>query len=283
MFNKRLISSTSAVPFNSPVSIRNRIGHLNITPMASKFKPNIPKLCTQLDAVAMLCDIFTFPESDTIANAYEEQVNGTIKLVQDDCERNNFTLPLSEVRVLFTVYCRLGLLCQDLAKRKKSSEWEKERAGYLDQWKFLCSSRDYPSEFEDKFQEYGDIDVQDISNALESLELDVSCSETNVAYTIYWHLCFLCDSLPSGSEKEKWESKRLTYLASEQEQDEQTRAVAFAEQVKAAYKRFGDSERTMNIDKYYNTYLASAEKLRQRATGKQVVLDSLMKKRYGAR
>jgi hypothetical protein len=242
------------------------------------FKPDIPKLCTQLEAMDMLCDVFNYPESDTIANAYEEQVNQTIRLIQVDYKTSDFTLPLSEVRILFIVYYHLGLLCQDLAARENSSDWEKEQAVYLGQWERLCSSKGYPSEVKDTFKLYSDIDVKHFPEVLHSVGLMKSC--LNPAYIIYWHLCYLCDSLPKGFEKTKWETKRLTYLASEKERYERKSAVAYAMQVKVAFEYYGTCERRMNVEKYYNDHLAPFETVQRRATKRITVLNWLKEKMY---
>jgi hypothetical protein len=241
-------------------------------------KPNIPKLCTQLEAMNMLCDVFTFPESDTIANAYEEHVNQTIQLIQDDYGTSDFTLPLSEVRILFIVYYHLGLLCRDLAAREESSGWEKEQAGYLGQWERLCDSKQYPSEVKDTFKQYSDNEVKDFLELLDAVGLMKSC--LNPAYIIYWHLCYLCDSLPEGFEKTKWETKRLTYLASEKEQYERKSAVAYAMQVKVAFENYGSCERGMDVEKYYNNHLAPSKTVQRRATKRIAVLNWLKEEMY---
>jgi hypothetical protein len=221
----------------------------------------------------MLCDVFNFPESDTIANAYEEQVNKTIELIQEKYGTHDFTLPLSEVRILFIVYYHLRLLCQDLAAREESSEWEKEQAGYLGQWERLCISKEYPPEVKDTFELYSRINMENFPELLDSVGLMKSC--LNPEYIIYWHLCYLCDSLPEGFEKTKWETKRLTYLASEKEQYERKNAVAYAMQVKVALENYDTSERDMDLEKYYNKYLAPSWTRERRAIKLEAVRDWL--------
>jgi hypothetical protein len=247
--------------------------------MALKLRPNISKLCTHLEAMNMLWDVFSFPESDTIANAYDEQINQTIQLIQAKCRSGDFTLPLSEVRILFVVYYHLGLLCQDLAGREESSEWEKEQAGYLNRWKYLCSSKDYPQEVQSVFTEYSDMDVKHFPEVLDSVGLKKDCLAP--AYIIYWHLCYLCDRLPSGPEKEKWETKRSAYLASNsmKEKYERESAVAYAMQVKVAFEEYDTCQRGMDVEKYYNDHLAS-DKIRQRRAKKLMAVRDWLKKEY---
>jgi hypothetical protein len=242
------------------------------------FKPNIPKLCTQLEAMNMLCDVFTFPESDIIANAYDVQVNQTIQLIQREYQTGDFTLPLSEVRILFVVYYHLGLLCRDLAAREESSEWEKEQAGYLGKWERLCISKQYPPEVKDTFKQYSDMDTEYFPELLDAVGLTKSC--LNPAYIIYWHLCYLCDSLPEGFEKTKWETKRLTYLASEKEQYERKSAVAYAMQVKVAFENYDTCQRGMDVEKYYNNHLAPSKTVQRRATKRIGVLNWLKEESY---
>lgn len=225
----------------------------------------------------MLCDVFAFPESDTVANAYDEQVNQTIQLIQAKCQSGDFTLPLSEVRILFVVHYHLGLMCQDLAGREESSAWKKEQDGYLDRWERLCLSKDYPSDVKNTFEEYSDIDVKHFPEVLDSVGLRKSFLDP--AYIIYWHLCYLCNCLPSGPEKEKWETRRSTYLPSDskKEQHEQESAVAYAMQVKVAFEEYGTRERGTDVEKYYDNHLAPPKTKQRRATKVMAVRDWLKK------
>jgi hypothetical protein len=99
-------------------------------------------------------------------------------------------------------------------------------------------------------------------------------------FTIYWHLCYLCDSLPDGSEKTTWELRRSRYLASEQEQGERMKAHAHAKKVKASIEAWTCSEMRMTVDEIYNLYIAPEWKRAERAKRKTKVLDYLKERKY---
>lgn len=245
--------------------------------------PDIPTLCDDLDAVQMLSDCFIYPEEMIVANAYGEYVNDTIRMIQRWCECMDYTLPISETLVWFNEYFHLGYLCQSLAPKERS-QWEEEQASCKKKWQNLCESKGYPETIKKLFESVGDETVGNFQALLDELDdfnvpdksdepdeldeldeinvlndkrlLNISFSGKKPAFTIYWHLCYLCDILPDGPEKSKWEAEQLKYLASEQEQDEREEAATHAEQVKTAIRVYQRRERDMGFKKYYYKWVA---------------------------
>jgi len=184
----------------------------------------------------MLGDVFAFPELQEAADDYDEMVNGTIREVQsalyndEDC-----TLPLNEVRKLFTVYWHLNYLRTDLAETDPSEAtvWQQQQEIYLNRWKKLLESKRYPEEIMKTFEEYACI--------LKPSELKESLCEAKkppyyeTDFTVCWHLAFLCNDLQELGEigeQHLWESEQSSYMPSEVNEKDLYRGIA---QLYAAY------------------------------------------------
>jgi hypothetical protein len=216
--------------------------------MKAQHKPNILKILEVMKAEEMLSDVFVYSESDAAAGAYEFLINATIREVQNLCGfRNNLTLSTVDARIQYTVYWHLGLLCDHLTESEEKSQWVQERDRCLDMWRNLVESIGYPIAFTNKFKECGESEKDQIQACLEEgLEDNGSKPPPAVA----WHLRFLCDSLPKGPEKLRWESKLSTYLESISEQ-QRIEADDYAQRVNEVIKQFNDVERGMSPDEYY--------------------------------
>jgi hypothetical protein len=244
--------------------------------MASQYFPNMNKLLVDLDAAKMLEDFFTYPDSDLIANAYEIQVNDTIREVQKACGVEGYILPLKDAKVLFTVHQHLGFLCNSYLDEKARIEWEEELASCDDRWRNLYISKGYPKEVGNRLNVVSDSNAGNFPQMLDYVDLlDPIDLPGKSEFTIYWHLCYLCDSLPDGSEKTIWELRRSKYLAAEQEQGERVKANAHAKQVKASIEAWTRSEMRMKVDEIYNLYRAPEWKRADRAERKTKVLNYL--------
>ena len=250
--------------------------YLEITSMASRVKPNMVVLLQQLDAGDMLFDVFTFPQSDIVADAYEKHVNDTIREVEKYCGREGFILPLSKARDLFIVHCHLRFLCNYLFDEEMKSQWQKEGDSYKEQWTTLYESKGYPKTIGNLFDSASELEAENLPVLLDDAKMPESnFSPENPMFTIFWHLHCLCNSLPDGSERKKWESRRSQYLLSEWDHREASRAAEAVMQFKKALEEFELQERGMEFDEYYNNHVVSTRKKQVRKSRKKEILRSL--------
>jgi hypothetical protein len=186
--------------------------------MAVQDDPRLEKLLECLDATSMLSNVFTFPELKDAADDYDSLVNKTMREAQAMIKHDkDWTLPLNEVRKLYTVYWHLNYLRTDVAKLnpKAAKVWQQKQEKYLDQWKTLLNSKQYPEEIMMTFEEHACV--------IKPSELDQSLYRAKkppfggVRFTVCWHIAFLCNDLQALGEigeKQLWESERLLYMPS---------------------------------------------------------------------
>lgn len=233
-------------------------------------------LLQQLDAGNMLYDVFTFPQSDIVADAYEKHVNDTIRKVEKYCGKEGFILPLSKARDLFIVHCHLGFLCNYLFDEEVKLQWQKERDSYKDLWTTLYKSKGYPRTIGNFFDSVSELEAENLPVSLDYAEMPESnFSRESPMFTIFWHLHYLCNSLPDGPEKKKWESKRSQYLLSEWDRCEAGRAAEDVMRFKVALEKFELRERGMKFDEYYSNHVVTKRKKSTRELRKTELLQSL--------
>lgn len=234
------------------------------------------KLLQELDAGDMLSDVFNFPQSDIVADAYEKHVNHTIRKVEESCETEGFILPLSKARDLFIVHCHLRFLCDYLFDEKAKSQWQRERDSYKDQWNTLYKSKGYPKTIGDRFDSESEVEAENLPVLLDYAKMPESnFSRENPKFTILWHLQYLCNSLSDGPERKKWESKRSQYLISESDRREASRAARDVMLFQKALQEFDLQERGMEFEEYYNEYIGTPRKRKVRELRKKGILESL--------
>lgn len=208
----------------------------------------------------MLTDVFTFRGDERMASAFEKHVNNTISLIQPLQDKQDRKLPMLEARSLFIVHYGLGVL-QEYAP---DEEWEDLRADYELSWKQLRESKGYPGEFDDVFHEFSGIesgnirDIIDIIDPTERLDKEGNLLVKRPAFTTYWILRLLCESLPTGSAEEgKWQSILARHLASGKELEEKAEAEAHVRCMKAKIEEYEQKERGgMDLATYYDKHFA---------------------------
>jgi hypothetical protein len=207
---------------------------------------DIDDLLRKLGVFGMLEEVFLFPTSDVVAKSYEDGANAILRKVKQATDSNkDLTLPLREIRTMYIIYYHLGFLLTTLSDHGEISKWLKEAKKYSDAWRRMMGTKDYPNNYLDLFGEIGDIQSAGIRDMIEGY---VEAQTGNKDFDVYWHLQLLCDDLPEGKEKKAWKSKQQEYLNSE---EEQARATAYANQVKAAIRNIDAVERGMEVDEYY--------------------------------
>jgi hypothetical protein len=244
-------------------------------------------LLGKLSAFEKLEKVFVFPTKDVVAESYENGVNAILRKVQQATDPNKgLTLPLREIRTMFIVYYHLRFLSTTLSDQEEKSRWSKVAETYSGAWKQMMRTKGYPNNYLDLFGETGDIESAGMRDMIEgyieaqtgnaskwTLLKGFALSEAKAAwqhkdFDVYWHLQLLCDDLPEGKEKKKWKSKQQEYLKSE---EEQARATAYANQVKAAIEDIDVVERGMEFNEYYERCFMVKKKPGRRA-GREEVL-----------
>lgn len=147
-------------------------------------------------------------------------------------------------------------------------------------------TKDYPNNYLDLFGDIGDIKSAGMRETIEGyieaqtgnahkwgLLKGFALSEAKAAwqhkdFDVYWHLQLLCDDLPEGREKQAWKSKQREYLKSE---EDEARATAYANQVKAAIEDIDVLERGMEFDEYYERCFNKRKGPKRRAGREQVL------------
>jgi hypothetical protein len=206
--------------------------------MASQNSPKLGEVLDHLGAIRMLGDVFAFPKLQEVADDYDELVNGTIREVQSALYNNeDCTLPLNEVRKLFTVYWHLNYLRTDLAGNDptEAKVWQEKQKTYLNRWKTLLKSKHYPKKIMKTFKEYACVlKPQELEESLLEAKEPPYCG---TKFTVCWHLAFLCNDLQELGEigeTDLWESEQSLYMPSEVNEKQFYREVA---QSYAAYVR----------------------------------------------
>lgn len=251
---------------------------------------DIDDLLGKLGAFGMLEKVFVFPTKDVVAELYENEVNAILRKVQQATDPNkDSTLPLQEIRTMFIVYYHLRFLSTTLSDQGEKSRWSKAAETYSGAWKQMMRTKGYPNNYLDLFGETGDIESANMRETIEgyieaqtgnasewTLLKGFALSEAKAAwqhkdFDVYWHLQLLCDNLPEGKEKKAWKSKQQEYLKSE---EEQARATAYANQVKAAIKDIDVLEHGQGFDEYYER-CSNMRKGPKRRAGREQVLSWL--------
>jgi hypothetical protein len=248
---------------------------------------DIDDLLGKLGGFGKLEKVFLFPTKDVIAELYEDGVNAILRKVQQATDSNkDLTLPLREIRTMSIVYYHLRFLSTTLSDQEEKSRWSKAAETYSGEWKQMVRTKGYPNNYLDLFGETGDIESASMRNMIEgyieaqtgnasewTLLKGFALSEAKAEwqhkdFDVYWHLQLLCDDLPEGKEKKAWKSKQQEYLKSE---EEQARATAYANQVKAAIKDIDVLERGKEFDEYHERCCFNMRKMPKRRAGGEEV------------
>jgi len=206
--------------------------------MAAQDDPRMRRVLKRLDAYSMLSNVFEFPELKDAADDYDSLVNMTIREAQPTLNNDeDWTLPLNEVRKLFTVYWHLNFLRIRVAEHdpEVAKVWQQKQKRYLDKWKELLKSKNYPNRIMKTFKEHGCRIMP--SGVEQSLCEALKPPYGGIQITVCWHLAFLCNDLQELGEieeKQLWESEQSLYLPSEENERMLHRELA---QSYAAYAR----------------------------------------------
>ncbi|KAM0707286.1 hypothetical protein Q7P35_005524 [Cladosporium inversicolor] len=242
--------------------------------MAAKDDPRFTGFLEHLEATDMLSNVFTFPELKEAADDYDNLVNATTRKAQPGLNKyKDWTLPLNEVRKLFTVYWHLNFLRTELTKLdpEVAKVWQEKQERYLKKWKNLLESRNYPEEIIESFEEHACI--------IKPSELESSLSKAEkpcfhgIEFTVCWHLDFLCNDLHElGEFREelRWKFKKLLYVPSTKNERqlycEQAQSyAAYFRRVMSSHER---DERGVDLSEYYNGFRKTGPeqlKMRQNA------------------
>jgi hypothetical protein len=256
--------------------------------MAPQDEPNLKGVLKRLRAISMLSDVFTFPELKEAADDYDNMVNETIRKVQESLYNDeDWFLPLNEVRKLFTVYWHLNYLWTDLAESDhiEAIVWQKKQEIYLDRWKKLLESKNYPEEIMKTFEEHACVlRPSELEQSLYEAEKPPYCG---TKFTVCWHLAFLCNDLQELGEigeKHLWELEQSLYMPPEVNEKHLYREVAqsYAAYVRSAMSRYDFVERGEEESprEYYIKYFRKRHQSKQ-LKREQRVLEYLQKYELG--
>jgi hypothetical protein len=256
--------------------------------MAPQNSPKLRRVLDHLGAIRMLGDVFGFPELQEAAYDYDELVNGTIREVQSALYSNeDCTLPLNEVRKLFTVYWHLNYLRTDLAENDPAEAmvWQKKQKIYLNRWKTLLKSKHYPKKIMKTFKEYACVlKPQELEESLLEAKEPPYCG---TKFTVCWHLAFLCNDLQELGEigeTDLWESEQSLYMPSEVNEKQFYREVAqsYATYLRSVMSRYDFVERggEDSQSEYYIKCFRERHKSKQ-LEGKQRALEYVQRYEIG--